>query len=76
MSKYNVTIGLEMHCEVSGTNTKVFSSAKNAYSNTPNANIRPLDMGFPGTLPVLNKEALRKAFRMALALPFITRAAQ
>ena len=65
MSKYNVTIGLEMHCEISETKTKVFSSAKNAYSETPNANIRPLDMGFPGTLPVLNKEAVRMSLMMS-----------
>ena len=65
MGKYYVTIGLEMHCEGSLTNTKVFSSAKNEYSEIPNSNIRPLDMGFPGTLPVLNKEAVRMALMMS-----------
>lgn len=65
MSKYNVTIGLEMHCEVSETNSKVFSSAKNAYTDIPNSNIRPLDMGFPGTLPVVNKEAVRMSLMMS-----------
>ena len=55
MSRYYVTIGLEMHCEISETKSKVFSSAKNGYSEMPNTNIRPIDMGFPGTLPVLNK---------------------
>lgn len=65
MSKYKVTIGLEMHCEVSETNSKVFSSAKNEYSDTPNTFIRPLDMGFPGTLPVVNKEAVRMSLMMS-----------
>lgn len=65
MGKYYVTIGLEMHCEGSLTNSKVFSSAKNEYTDVPNANIRPLDMGFPGTLPVLNKEAVRMALMMS-----------
>lgn len=65
MSKYNVTIGLEMHCEVSETNSKVFSSAKNEYSDTPNTFIRPLDMGFPGTLPVVNKEAVKMSIMMS-----------
>lgn len=65
MGKYNVTIGLEMHCEVSETNSKVFSSAKNSFSEVPNSNIRPLDMGFPGTLPVLNKEAVRMSLMMS-----------
>ena len=50
---YKVLIGLEMHCEISNTNTKVFSSAKNGYNDMPNTNIRPVDMGFPGTLPVV-----------------------
>jgi aspartyl-tRNA(Asn)/glutamyl-tRNA(Gln) amidotransferase subunit B len=65
MSKYYVTIGLEMHCEVSKTNTKVFSSARNTYTDEANTNIRPLDMGFPGTLPVLNKEAVRMSIMMS-----------
>lgn len=65
MGKYNVTIGLEMHCEVSETNSKVFSSAKNSYTEEPNTNIRPLDMGFPGTLPVVNKEAVKMSLMMS-----------
>ncbi len=65
--KYIPTIGLELHCEMN-TKSKVFSKGINEYNEIPNVNIRPLDMAFPGTLPVLNKEALRKAFRMALAL--------
>ena len=65
MSKYYVTIGLEMHCEISKTKSKVFSSAKNGYSEMPNTNIRPIDMGFPGTLPVLNKEAVRMSLMMS-----------
>ncbi len=65
MGKYNVTIGLEMHCEVSETKSKVFSSARNEYTDVPNSNIRPLDMGFPGTLPVLNKEAVRMSLMMS-----------
>ena len=61
MNNYKVLIGLEMHCEISETNTKVFSSAANSYTDIPNANIRPVDMAFPGTLPVINKEAVKKA---------------
>ena len=65
--EYIPTIGLELHCEMN-TKSKVFSSGCNDYSEIPNSHIAPLDMAFPGTLPVLNKEALRKAFRMSLAL--------
>lgn len=68
MSKYKALIGLEMHCEVSKTNSKVFSSAENSYNETPNANIQPLDMGFPGTLPVLNKEAVRLSLMASIIL--------
>lgn len=68
MDKYKVLIGLEMHCEISETNTKVFSSARNSYCDTPNSNIRPVDMAFPGTLPVVNKEAVRKALMASIIL--------
>ena len=68
MSKYLAKIGLEMHCEISETNTKVFSSARNDYSTTPNCNIRPVDMAFPGILPVVNKEAVKMALKASMAL--------
>ena len=58
MDNYLVMIGLEMHCEISETKSKVFSSARNDYSDLPNSNIRPVDMAFPGTLPVVNKKAI------------------
>ena len=64
---YNVTIGLEVHCEVK-TNSKNFSSSKNTYSEYPNENIDTVDIGLPGILPVANKEAFRKSLMMALAL--------
>lgn len=67
MSKYKVVIGLEMHCEMK-SNTKVFSSAKNSYSDIANINVNPVDMAFPGILPVLNKECVRKAIMAALIL--------
>ena len=68
MNKYKVLIGLEMHCEISETNTKVFSAAANEYSEIPNSNIRPVDMGFPGILPVVNKKAVEKALMASIAL--------
>ncbi len=66
--KYRVMIGLEMHCEISETKTKAFSSAKNDYSEYPNASIRPVDMAFPGTLPTVNKEAVRMGLMMSMIL--------
>ena len=64
---YQAVIGLEMHCEIK-SNSKVFSRAKNEYNDIPNINVRPVDMGFPGTLPVVNKECIKKAIKMALIL--------
>ena len=68
MTKYKALIGLEMHCEISNTNSKVFSSARNSFDSMPNSNIRPVDMGFPGTLPVVNKEAVKKALMASIIL--------
>ncbi len=68
MGKYKALIGLEMHCEISKTNTKVFSSAANTFTDTPNSNIRPVDMAFPGTLPVVNKEAVRLSLMASMIL--------
>ena len=42
---YKALIGLEMHCEISETNTKVFSSAANDYNESANVNIRRLGYG-------------------------------
>ncbi|MDD4733432.1 MAG: Asp-tRNA(Asn)/Glu-tRNA(Gln) amidotransferase subunit GatB [Bacilli bacterium] len=65
--KYEVTIGLEVHCEVK-TNTKMFSSAANRYESTANENINEVDLAFPGTMPVVNYEGVKKALKMAMAL--------
>lgn len=64
---YKVVIGLEIHCELL-TNSKNFSSSRNAYSDIPNENIGPVDLGFPGILPVINKEGVKKALKVATAL--------
>ena len=72
MTKYKTLIGLEMHCEITETNTKVFSSSKNGAKTSdtdlPNCNVRPVDLAFPGTLPVVNKEAVRKALMASIIL--------
>lgn len=64
---YKTVIGLEVHCEVK-TNSKNFSRSKNDYSKIPNINVSPVDLGLPGILPVVNKEACRKALKTAMAL--------
>ena len=67
MSKYKAIIGLEMHCELK-SNSKVFSSARNSYNEIPNDNIAPVDMAFPGTLPVVNQKCVRDALKMSMVL--------
>lgn len=67
MDAYKVVIGLEMHCELK-SNSKVFSDAKNSYNQLPNDNVRPIDMAFPGTLPVVNKKCVKDALKMSLVL--------
>ena len=64
---YKAVIGLEFHCEMK-SNTKVFSNARNGYSKLANEYVRPIDMAFPGTLPVVNKECVKKAIKMAMIL--------
>ena len=68
MDNYIVMIGLEMHCEISETNTKVFSGAKNEYTDEPNSNVSAVDMAFPGVLPVVNKKAVEHALMASMIL--------
>ena len=65
--KYVATIGLEIHCSVK-SNTKMFSPALNGYNEMPNTNVNEIDLAFPGTLPQVNMEGVKKAIKMALAL--------
>ena len=66
MSKYVPVIGLEVHCELK-SNSKNFSSSKNGEGEV-NTNLSVIDIGYPGILPVVNKEAVRKSIMAALAL--------
>jgi aspartyl-tRNA(Asn)/glutamyl-tRNA(Gln) amidotransferase subunit B len=68
MSEYTVTVGMEIHVELK-TNTKMFCGcANNADEKRPNANICPVCMAHPGTLPVINKEAVRHVLRVGAAI--------
>ena len=66
--KYTPTIGLEVHAELK-TKTKMFCNSKNdPDEKQPNINICPVCMAHPGTLPVINKEAVRHVLRVGVAL--------
>lgn len=65
---YKPTIGLEIHAELA-TRTKMFcDSANDPDETTPNVNVCPVCMGHPGTLPVINKEAVRQVLRVGQAV--------
>jgi aspartyl-tRNA(Asn)/glutamyl-tRNA(Gln) amidotransferase subunit B len=67
-SKFVATIGLEIHAELS-TKSKMFCSCKNdPDEESPNKNICPICLGNPGTLPVLNMEAIKNVLRIGVAL--------
>ena len=61
------TIGIEVHCELK-TNSKAFSQSKNTYGEIPNTMINVLDLGYPGTLPVLNKKIIDLGIKAAIVL--------
>lgn len=65
---YTLTVGLEVHAELK-TRTKMFCNSKNdPDEKRPNVNICPICMGYPGTLPTINKEAVAHVIRMGLAI--------
>jgi aspartyl-tRNA(Asn)/glutamyl-tRNA(Gln) amidotransferase subunit B len=67
-NKYTLTVGLEIHAELA-TKTKMFCNSKNdPDEERPNVNICPVCMGYPGSLPVINKEAVRSVLRLGVAL--------
>ena len=68
MSDYLLTVGLEIHAELA-TRTKMFCDSKNDPDETrPNHNICPVCMGHPGTLPVINREAVKQVRRVGVAV--------
>lgn len=60
-------IGLEIHAHLN-TRSKLFSSAPNRFGDAPNTNISVTCTGQPGSLPILNREAIRKAVQFGLAV--------
>ncbi|MFS0674506.1 Asp-tRNA(Asn)/Glu-tRNA(Gln) amidotransferase subunit GatB [Ornithinibacillus sp. 179-J 7C1 HS] len=64
---FETIIGLEVHVELK-TKSKIFSPSPNAFGADPNTNVNPIDLGYPGVLPVLNEEAVNFAMKAAMAL--------
>jgi len=66
-SAWEVVIGLEIHAQLA-TSSKIFSGASTAYGAEPNTQACLVDLGYPGVLPVLNKEVVRMATMFGLAV--------
>ena len=64
---FEAIIGIEIHVEMK-TKSKMFSSGKVSFGEEPNTCVRPLDMAFPGTMPIVNKQAVINAIRVSNAL--------
>jgi aspartyl-tRNA(Asn)/glutamyl-tRNA(Gln) amidotransferase subunit B len=64
---WEIVVGLEVHCELA-TATKLFCSCPNVFGDEPNTNVCPVCLGLPGSLPVLNRQAVELAMRLGRAL--------
>jgi len=64
---WEMVIGLEVHCELA-TRTKLFCGCPNVFGDEPNTNVCPVCLGLPGSLPVLNRQAVELAMRIGAAL--------
>jgi len=67
MSDWESVIGLEIHIQLM-TKSKIFSSSSTAYGAVPNQQASYVDLGMPGTLPVLNEIVIKKAIEFGLAI--------
>jgi aspartyl-tRNA(Asn)/glutamyl-tRNA(Gln) amidotransferase subunit B len=67
MMNWETVIGLEIHAQLA-TRSKIFSSAATAYGAAPNTQANLVDLGYPGVLPVLNRDAVRMAVKFGLAV--------
>jgi aspartyl-tRNA(Asn)/glutamyl-tRNA(Gln) amidotransferase subunit B len=65
--EWETVIGLEIHAQLA-TRSKIFSGSSTAYGAAPNAQANLVDLGYPGVLPVLNREAVRMAVKFGLAI--------
>ena len=65
--EYEAVIGMEVHVEIN-TKSKIFCGCSTEFNAPPNTNVCPICLGFPGVLPVLNREMVNKSVAAGLAL--------
>lgn len=63
---YEIVVGLEVHAQLL-TKSKLFCGDSTGFGNAPNTQVSPVSLAHPGTLPVMNKEAIAFAVKMGLA---------
>ena len=64
---WEIVVGLEIHAQLA-TRSKIFSGSPTAYGAPPNTQANLVDLGYPGVLPVFNREAARMAVKFGLAI--------
>ena len=67
LNKWEMVIGLEVHVQLN-SKTKMFTPTEWSYGESPNTQICPITLGYPGTLPMINSEAVRKGILIGLSL--------
>ena len=67
LDKWEMVIGLEVHVQLN-SKTKMFTPTEWSYGESPNTQICPITLGYPGTLPMINSEAVRKGILVGLSL--------
>ncbi|MEI6283901.1 MAG: Asp-tRNA(Asn)/Glu-tRNA(Gln) amidotransferase GatCAB subunit B, partial [Opitutae bacterium] len=66
-NEWEIVIGLEVHVQLH-TRSKVFASSSWGFGKEPNEQVDPVVLGLPGTLPVVNREAVEKAILFGLVV--------
>ena len=64
---FEPVLGFEVHVELN-TKTKMFSAAPNSFGRDANTDLAPVDLGLPGSLPVVNEQAVKYSISLGLAL--------
>lgn len=67
IKRFDPVFGLEVHVELN-TNTKLFCPAHYEFGGEPNTELTPVSLGLPGSLPVVNRQAVIDGVRLGLAL--------
>ncbi len=67
LEMFEPVLGFEVHVELN-TKTKMFSGAPNSFGREPNTDLAPVDLGLPGSMPVVNEQAIRYSISLGLAL--------